>query len=120
VHRLPYQRFTCGRFWAAEAVSADDATAVGSLLAHSPSQTLKVGTCYPAPLVTTADHDDRVVPGHSFKCAATLQADQACDRPVMLRVEKAGSHGYRPTDPVIAEIADEFAFALANLGVRAP
>src|SRR5204862_21111 len=76
---------------------------------------LKVGTCYPATLATTADHDDRVVPGHSFKFAATLQAAQSCDRPVLLRVEKSGSHGYRPTDRVIAEIADEFAFALANL-----
>ena len=117
---LRYQKFTGGRFWAEEYGSSEDSTAVGYLLAYSPLQNLKVGTCYPATLVTTADHDDRVVPGHSFKFAATLQADQACDRPVMLRVEKAGSHGYRPTDRVIAEIADEFAFALANLGVRAP
>ena len=68
----------------------------------------------------SSDHDDRVVPSHSFKFAATLQAAQGCDRPVLIRVETAGSHGYRPTDRVIAEIADEYAFALANLGVRAP
>ena len=117
---LRYQKFTGGQFWAEEYGSSDDSTAVGYLLAYSPLHNLKAGTCYPATLVTTADHDDRVVPGHSFKFAATLQADQACDRPVLLRVEKAGSHGYRPTDRVIAEIADEFAFALANLGIRAP
>ncbi len=117
---LRYQRFTGGQFWADEFGSSDDSTAVGYLLAYSPLHNLKAGTCYPATLVTTADHDDRVVPGHSFKFAATLQADQACDRPVLLRVERAGSHGYRPTDRVIAEIADEFAFALANLLGKAP
>src|SRR5207247_840966 len=108
------------QFGADEFGSSDDSTAVGYLLAYSPLQNLKAGTCYPATLVTTADHDDRVVPGHSFKFAATLQAAQSCDRPVLLRVETAGSHGYRPTDRVIAEIADEFAFALANLLGRAP
>ncbi len=117
---LRYQRFTGGQFWADEFGSSDDSTAVGFLLAYSPLHNLKAGTCYPATLVTTADHDDRVVPGHSFKFAATLQADQSCDRPVLLRVEKAGSHGYRPTDRVIAEIADEYAFALANLLGKAP
>ena len=117
---LRYQKFTGGQFWADEYGSSDDSTAVGYLLAYSPLHNLKAGTCYPATLVTTADHDDRVVPGHSFKFAATLQAAQACDRPVLLRVEKSGSHGYRPTDRVIAEIADEFAFALANLKTTAP
>jgi len=66
-------------------------------------------------LVTTADRDDRVVPSHSFKFAATLQSAQSCDRPVLIRVEKAGSHGYRPTDRLIAEAADQLAFALANM-----
>jgi len=117
---LRYQKFTGGQFWAEEYGSSDDSTAVGYLLAYSPLHNLKAGTCYPATLVTTADHDDRVVPGHSFKFAATLQAAQSCDRPVLLRVEKSGSHGYRPTDRVIAEIADEFAFALANLKTAAP
>ena len=117
---LRYQKFTGGQFWAEEYGSSDDSTAVRYLLAYSPLHNLKPGTCYPATLVTTADHDDRVVPSHSFKFAATLQAAQGCDRPVLIRVETAGSHGYRPTDRVIAEIADEYAFALANLGVRAP
>jgi prolyl oligopeptidase len=86
------------------------------LLAYSPLHNLHPGICYPATLVTTADHDDRVVPSHSFKFTATLQAAQGCGHPTLIRVETAGSHGYRPTDRVIAEIADEFAFALANLG----
>ena len=78
---------------------------------------VKPGACYPATLVTTADHDDRVVPSHSFKFAAALQAAQGCDKPVLIRVETRGSHGYRPTDKRIAELADEWAFAAAHLGV---
>jgi prolyl oligopeptidase len=85
------------------------------LLAYSPLHNLKPGTCYPATLVTTADHDDRVVPAHSFKFTAALQAAQGCGRPTLIRIEKEGSHGYRPTDRVIAETADLYAFALANL-----
>src|SRR5207249_7693915 len=95
---LRYQRFTGGRLWAEEYGSSDDSTAVGYLLAYSPLHNLKPGTCYPATLVTTADHDDRVVPSHSFKFAATLQAAQGCARPTLIRVEAAGSHGYRPTE----------------------
>jgi prolyl oligopeptidase len=76
---------------------------------------LKKGTCYPATLITTADRDDRVVPSHSFKFAAALQAAQGCPRPTLIRIEVAGSHGYRPTDRVIAEAADIWAFARANL-----
>ena len=117
---LRYQRFTGGRLWAEEYGSSDDSTAVGYLLAYSPLHNLKPGTCYPATLVTTADHDDRVVPSHSFKFAATLQAAQGCARPTLIRVEAAGSHGYRPTDRVIAEVADIYAFTLANLGGRVP
>jgi prolyl oligopeptidase len=117
---MRYQKFTGGQFWAVEYGSAADSSAVGYLLAYSPLHNIKPGTCYPATLVTTADHDDRVVPSHSFKFTATLQAAQGCARPVLIRVETAGSHGYRPTDRVIAEIADEYAFALANLGIAIP
>jgi prolyl oligopeptidase len=117
---MRYQRFTGGKYWAVEYGSSDDSSDVGYLLAYSPLHNLKPGTCYPATLVTTADHDDRVVPGHSFKFAATLQAAQGCARPTLIRVETSGSHGYRPTDRVIAEIADEYAFALANLGGPTP
>jgi prolyl oligopeptidase len=117
---LRYQRFTGGQLWADEYGSSNDSSAVKYLLAYSPLHNLKSGTCYPATLVTTADHDDRVVPGHSFKFAATLQAAQGCTRPVLIRVEKAGSHGYRPTDRVIAETADVYAFALENLRATVP
>ena len=65
--------------------------------------------------MTTADRDDRVVPSHSFQYTAALQAAQTCDKPVLIRVEVAGSHGYRPTNQIIAESADQLAFALANL-----
>jgi len=72
----------------------------------------------PATLVTTADHDDRVVPSHSFKFTAAMQAAQGCARPVLIRVETQGSHGYRPTDRQIAELADEWAFAAQAMGIR--
>ncbi|HEY7683801.1 MAG TPA: prolyl oligopeptidase family serine peptidase [Gemmatimonadales bacterium] len=117
---LRYQKFTGGKFWIEEYGSSDDSAAAGYLLAYSPLHNLKPGTCYPATLVTTADHDDRVVPSHSFKFAAALQAAQGCAKPTLIRIETSGSHGYRPTDRVIAEIADQFAFALANLGGVAP
>ena len=114
---LRYHKFTGGALWSAEYGSADDSTAFGYLRAYSPLQNIKPGTCYPATLVTTADHDDRVVPSHSFKFTATLQKAQSCDNPVLIRVETQGSHGYRPTDKRIAELADEWAFTAANLGV---
>jgi prolyl oligopeptidase len=115
---LRYDRFTGGALWTTEYGSASDPAQFRFLMTYSPVQNVKPGTCYPATLVTTADHDDRVVPSHSFKFAAALQAAQACDRPVLIRVEVEGSHGYRPTDKLIAERADQWAFAAANMGVR--
>ncbi len=112
---LRYHKFSAGPFWAADYGSADDPKAVDYLLAYSPLHNLKPGTCYPATLITTADRDDRVVPSHSFKFAAALQKAQGCPRPTLIRVEVAGSHGYRPTDRVIAEYADIWAFTLANM-----
>ena len=112
---LRYDKFTGGRAWATEYGSSDDPAAFKYLYTYSPLHNIKAGTCYPATLVTTADHDDRVVPSHSFKFTATLQAAQGCDRPVLIRVETEASHGYRPTDKRIAELADEWAFAAANM-----
>jgi prolyl oligopeptidase len=112
---LRYHKFSAGPFWAGDYGSADDPKAVDYLLAYSPLHNLKPGTCYPATLITTADRDDRVVPSHSFKFAAALQKAQGCPRPTLIRVEVAGSHGYRPTDRVIAEFADIWAFTLANM-----
>jgi prolyl oligopeptidase len=117
---LRYHRFTGGAAWATEYGSAENQKDFAYLRKYSPLHNVKAGTCYPATLVTTADHDDRVVPSHSFKFAATLQGAQSCDKPVLIRIETQGSHGYRPTDKRIAELADEWAFALANMKLRTP
>ena len=115
---LRYDRFTGGRAWVTEYGTSQDAAQFAFLIKYSPVQNVKPGSCYPATLVTTADHDDRVVPSHSFKFTAAMQAAQACDKPVVIRVETQGSHGYRPTDKQIAERADQWAFAAAHMGLR--
>jgi prolyl oligopeptidase len=112
---LRYDRFTGGKLWATEYGSSSDPRQFAYLIKYSPLHNVKPGTCYPATLVTTADHDDRVVPSHSFKFTAALQAAQGCDRPALIRVETRGSHAYRPTDRLIAERADQWAFAAAHL-----
>ncbi|MDX2193425.1 MAG: prolyl oligopeptidase family serine peptidase [Gemmatimonadales bacterium] len=118
---LRYHRFTVGWGWVPEYGSADSASQFPYLAKYSPLHNLKPGTDYPATLVTTADHDDRVVPGHSFKFAAALQAASAGRRPALIRIEtKAGHGGGKPTGKVIEETADLYAFTLANLGVTAP
>ena len=114
---LRYDKFTGGRAWVTEYGSSSDAAQFAYLVKYSPVQNVRPGVCYPATLVTTADHDDRVVPSHSFKFTAAMQAAQACSRPILIRVEVQGSHGYRPTDKRIAELADEWAFAAAQMGV---
>ena len=114
---LRYHKFTGGAAWATEYGSADDSAAFSYLRAYSPLHNVKPGTCYPATLITTADHDDRVVPSHSFKFAAALQQAQTCDNPVLIRVERQGSHGYRPTDRLIAESADVWAFVADRMGM---
>jgi prolyl oligopeptidase len=116
---LRYDKFTGGRAWVTEYGSSSDAGQFAYLIKYSPVHNVKQGACYPATLVTTADHDDRVVPSHSFKFTATMQVAQSCDRPILIRVETQGSHGYRPTDKRIAELADEWAFAAAQMGVTA-
>jgi prolyl oligopeptidase len=117
---LRYHRFTGGAAWATEYGSADREKDFAYLFKYSPLHNATPGRCYPATLVTTADHDDRVVPSHSFKFAATMQAAQGCEKPILIRVETQGSHGYRPTDKRIAELADVWAFALANMKPRTP
>ena len=115
---LRYDQFTGGKLWTTEYGSSSNAGQFPFLIKYSPLHNIRKGTCYPATLVTTADHDDRVVPSHSFKFTATLQDAQGCDKPVLIRVEVQGSHGYRPTDKLIAERADEWAFAAANMGMK--
>jgi prolyl oligopeptidase len=98
--------------------SSDDSTQFQYLIKYSPVQNVKPGTCYPATIVTTADHDDRVVPGHSYKFAAAMQAAQACSRPILIRVETQTSHGYMPTDKRISQLADVWAFTGWETGMR--
>ncbi len=114
---LRYNEFTGGRAWVTEYGASSNPSQFRFLIKYSPLHNIKPGTCYPATLVTTADHDDRVVPSHSFKFVAALQAAQGCGKPVLIRVETAGSHGYRPTDKRIAELADQWAFAAAQMGL---
>jgi prolyl oligopeptidase len=116
---LRYDKFTGGRAWIPEYGSSSDPDQFKHLIKYSPLHNIKPGVCYPATLVTTADHDDRVVPSHSFKFTATLQEAQGCDRTVLIRVETKASHGYRPTDKLIAELADEWAFAARQMGMEA-
>jgi prolyl oligopeptidase len=114
---LRYHKFTVGAAWSTEYGNADDPRQFAYLSKYSPLHNLKPGTCYPATLITTADHDDRVVPSHSFKYSSQLQSVQACANPTLIRVETQGSHGYLPTDKRIAELADKWAFAAFHLGM---
>jgi prolyl oligopeptidase len=115
---LRYDKFTGGALWVSEYGSPADTAAFQYLRAYSPLHNVRAGTCYPATMVTTSDHDDRVVPSHSYKYTAALQEAQGCDKPVLLRVETMTSHGYRPTDKRIAELADQWAFTVANTGMK--
>jgi prolyl oligopeptidase len=115
---LRYQKFSAGVGWVPEYGSSDDSTQFQYLIKYSPVQNVKPGTCYPATIVTTADHDDRVVPGHSYKFTAAMQAAQACSRPILIRVETQTSHGYMPTDKRIAQLADVWAFTGWETGMR--
>lgn len=114
---LRYHKFTIGWAWATEFGSSDEADQIDNLLSYSPLHNLKSGTCYPATLVTTADRDDRVVPGHSFKFAAALQAAQGCDHPVLIRIETRAGHGAgTPTSKKIEEYADLWSFVIEATG----
>ena len=115
---LRYDQFTGGALWVSEYGSPADSAAFRYLRAYSPLHNVRAGVCYPATLITTSDHDDRVVPSHSYKFAATLQAAQGCEKPILLRVETMASHGYRPTDKRIAELADQWAFTATNTGMK--
>ena len=115
---LRYHRFTVGAGWITEYGSPEDPAAFRSLLAYSPLHNVKAGTCYPATLLLAADHDDTVVPSHAYKFAAALQAAQACDAPILLRVAHDASHNYASRQAQIAERSDLWAFLAARLGVR--
>ena len=115
---LRYHKFTAGAGWAFDYGTADDNEAMFQYLyRYSPYHALKEGTAYPATLVTTADHDDRVVPAHSFKFAARLQAYHKGANPVLIRIETKAGHGAgKPTAMILAEQADKWAFFFQNTG----
>jgi prolyl oligopeptidase len=118
---LRFHEFTGGAAWTTEYGTPTDSAAFEYLRRYSPLHNIKPGVCYPPTLVTTADHDDRVVPSHSYKFTAALQAAEAsapgCGNPALLRVEAQGSHGYRPLDRRIAEWADIWAFVALHTGM---
>ena len=114
---LRFHKFTIGWNWIADYGSSDDAEGYSYLSAYSPLHNVKDGTEYPATLITTADHDDRVVPAHSFKFAARLQEAHRGANPVLIRIETQSGHGSSSLTKQIAEMADEYAFIFENLGV---
>jgi prolyl oligopeptidase len=115
---LRFHKFTIGWAWTAEYGSADNAGDFGNLYAYSPLHNLKPGVKYPSTLITTADHDDRVVPAHSFKLAATLQQAHRGRNPVLIRVETRAGHGAgKPTTKLIEETADRWAFLAQEFGM---
>ena len=115
---LRFHKFTIGWAWTSDYGSPEEADFFKTLYKYSPYHNLKPGTAYPATLVTTGDHDDRVVPAHSFKFAAALQAAQSGAAPVMIRVETRAGHGAgKPTQYAIEEVADQWAFLVKNLAM---
>ena len=118
---LRFHKFTIGWAWVTDYGSADSVAQFPYLYKYSPLHNIRAGTRYPATLVTTADHDDRVVPGHSFKFTAALQAAQAGSQPVLIEIETKAGHGAgKPTSKLIEEQADRLAFLVRNLGMTAP
>jgi prolyl oligopeptidase len=116
---LRFQKFTIGWAWTSDYGSSDNAEDFKYLYKYSPLHNLKAGTKYPPTLISTADHDDRVVPGHSFKFAATMQADQVGPAPVLIRIQTKAGHGAgKPISKVIEETADEWAFVAHNLNMN--
>jgi prolyl oligopeptidase len=117
---LRFHLFTIGWAWKSDYGSSETKQGFDVLVRYSPLQNIEPGRKYPPVLITTADHDDRVVPAHSFKYAATLQVAQAGDAPILIRIETRAGHGAgKPTSKIIAEAADRYAFLLKTLGVPA-
>lgn len=116
---LRFQKFTIGWAWVSDYGSSDNAADFKAQYAYSPLHNIKPGTVYPPTLITTADHDDRVWPGHSFKFAATLQAAQAGPAPILIRIETKAGHGAgKPTSKIIEELADQWGFLVRVLDMK--
>jgi prolyl oligopeptidase len=120
MHMLRFHKFTVGKSWIPEYGSPDNPEEFKAIYAYSPLHNIKPGTRYPAILVTTADHDDRVVPLHSFKYTATLQAAQAGDSPILIRIETDSGHGASSTTKLINEYADKWSFLVKELNMQIP
>ena len=114
---LRFNKFTIGWNWVADYGSSNDADEFAALYAYSPLHNIKAGTKYPATLITTADHDDRVVPAHSFKYAATLQERASRDNPVLIRIETRSGHGASSLTKQLETAADIYAFIMYNMGI---
>jgi prolyl oligopeptidase len=118
---LRFQKFTIGWAWVSDYGSSDNAEEFKAIYAYSPLHNIKPGTHYPPTLITTADHDDRVVPAHSFKFAAAMQAAQAGPNPILIRIETKAGHGAgKPTSKSIEEIADRWGFLVRALNMNVP
>lgn len=118
---LRFHKFTIGWAWVSDYGSPDDAHDFANLLKYSPLHNVKDGTCYPPTMIFTGDHDDRVVPAHSFKFAATLQAAQGCEQPILIRIDTKAGHGAgKSTKMLIQEVADRYAFLMKALDMDLP
>lgn len=116
---LRFHKFTIGWAWTSDYGSSDNAEEFAAIYKYSPLHNIKAGVQYPATLIMTADHDDRVVPAHSFKFAATLQADQAGPAPVLIRIQTKAGHGAgKPISKTIDEITDAWGFLVKSLGMK--
>jgi prolyl oligopeptidase len=114
---LRFHKFTIGWNWAADYGSSEDADEFAALKAYSPLHNIRKGVKYPATLVTTADHDDRVVPAHSFKYAATLQELAGHDNPLLIRIETNSAHGASGLEKQLDTAADIYSFIMFNMGM---
>jgi prolyl oligopeptidase len=118
---LRFHKFTIGWAWISDYGSSENADEFKALVKYSPLHNLKPGACYPATMITTADHDDRVVPAHSFKFAAAAQAAQAGSAPILIRIDVKAGHGAgKPTTKQIEEVADRWGFLSRALHMSEP
>jgi prolyl oligopeptidase len=118
---LRFQKFTIGWAWTSDYGSSENKDEFEALYKYSPLHNVKPGTKYPPTFVVTADHDDRVFPGHSFKYTAAMQAAQAGPAPILIRIETRAGHGAgKPTSKIIEETTDQWAFLVKSLGMKVP
>jgi prolyl oligopeptidase len=115
---LRFQKFTIGWNWIADYGSSDNAEEFRALYQYSPLHNIRQGVKYPATLITTADHDDRVVPAHSFKYAATLQEKASHENPVLIRIDTQSGHGASNTSKALDTAADIYSFLMYSLGIE--